>query len=983
MSTHNSIRHAVRYALLTSAAAAAAGPAFAADQTIQEVVVTGSRIAQPNLETTSPVTQVTSQDIAVQGVTRVEDLVNQLPQAFAAQNASVSNGATGTATVNLRGLGSPRTLVLIDGRRMPYGGVTNSAADLNQIPAAMVERVEVLTGGASAAYGSDAIGGVVNFIMKKDFEGVQVDAIYGLYQHNNDYGGPGAVKLRDVIAGRAQSNPGQFQLPDDSVTDGEAREFNITMGVSTEDGRGNITAYAGVRDNKAVLQRDRDYSACSLSSNPTTSFACGGSNTAAPAYFYGGGRKLTIDSTTGNTFRTFDPSTDQYNFGPSNYYQRPDTRYVLGAMGHYELAEIADVYTQLMFSDYESVAQVAPGGAFFDTKSINCDNPLLSAQQLGVIGCDATKIANGDSVPLYLGRRNVEGGGRQSRFENTSFRAVLGVRGQVSENWNYDASLQYSAVVADQSALNFFHKTRLARALDVVTDPTTGAPVCRSVLDGTDPNCRPYNPFSNGGVTADALNYLQVPGLQQGKIEQEIYAASMTGDLGAYGIKSPFAQEGVKVAFGIENRYDRLKNTTDDPSSQFLLSGSGGPVIGLSGSTKVLDLFTELRVPLVQDKPFAEQLGLELAYRNSDYDPITTDTYKIGADWAPVQDVRFRASYQRAVRAPNVVELFTSQGAGLFDLPGDPCGTALIGTAGEASRDACIASGVPAAVFDDPARRSRLDSPAGQFNLLQGGNPNLKPETSDTYTYGVIIQPRFLPHLAMSIDYFDISIDDTISTVGPDTSLQACYFSNDAGSCARIHRNAGNGSLWQGTGQVVDLNTNIGSLSTKGVDLSVGYTGLELGGLGELSFNLVGTYMDELTYVSGINGVAPTECKNKFSGALCGVPSPDWRHHFRMGWETPWNVDLSLTWRYYGAVTNVATSQQDNIDYKLGARSFFDLAANWAVTEKASVLLGINNVLDKDPPITSAVGNTGNGNTFPQTYDSLGRWIFMRGQVQF
>ena len=191
MSTSNSIRHAVRYALLTSAAAAAAGPAFAADQTIQEVVVTGSRIAQPNLETTSPVTQVTADDIAVQGVTRVEDLVNQLPQAFAAQNASVSNGATGTATVNLRGLGSPRTLVLIDGRRMPYGGVTNSAADLNQIPAAMVERVEVLTGGASAAYGSDAIGGVVNFIMKKDFEGVQFDAMYGLYQHNNDLRRPG------------------------------------------------------------------------------------------------------------------------------------------------------------------------------------------------------------------------------------------------------------------------------------------------------------------------------------------------------------------------------------------------------------------------------------------------------------------------------------------------------------------------------------------------------------------------------------------------------------------------------------------------------------------------------------------------------------------------------------------------------------------------------------------------------------------------
>ncbi len=200
MSTSNSIRRAVHYALLTSATAAVSMPVFAADQTIQEVVVTGSRIAQPNLETTSPVTQVTAEDVITQGVTKIEDLVNQLPQAFAAQNATVANGSTGTATVNLRGLGSARTLVLVDGRRLPYGGVTNSAADLNQIPTALVERVEVLTGGASAVYGSDAVAGVVNFIMKKDFEGVQIDGQYSLYQHNNDFSGPGRTELRDVIS---------------------------------------------------------------------------------------------------------------------------------------------------------------------------------------------------------------------------------------------------------------------------------------------------------------------------------------------------------------------------------------------------------------------------------------------------------------------------------------------------------------------------------------------------------------------------------------------------------------------------------------------------------------------------------------------------------------------------------------------------------------------------------------------------------------
>jgi iron complex outermembrane receptor protein len=983
MSTSNSIRRAVHYALLTSATASVAMPVYAQEQTtqqetaLQEVVVTGSRIAQPNLQGTSPVTQVTAEDVAVQGVTRIEDLVNQMPQAFAAQNATISNGATGTATINLRGLGSPRTLVLVDGRRLPYGGVTSESAapDVNSIPAAMVERVELLTGGASAAYGSDAVAGVVNFIMKKDFEGVMFDATLGAYQHKNDFGGPGETKLRDVISANSQLNPQQFQLPDSNVTDGEAREFNVMMGVSTEDGRGNITLYAGVRDNKKVLQRDRDYSACSLSANPTESFACGGSATSFPGYFYQDGAAFTIDQTTGNTFRPFNEDSDLYNFGPVNHYQRPDRRYSLGAFGHYELAEFAEVYSQLMFTDYESVAQIAPGGNFFDTSTINCDNPTLSAQQLATIGCDAAAIAAGDSVTLYMARRNTEGGGRQQRFAKSSFRALAGIRGAISENWDYDASVQYSSGITDASANNYFHKTRLVRALDVISDPVTGAPVCRSVVDGTDPNCVPYNPFQIGGVTEDALNYLQVPGLQQGKIEQEIYQAVVTGDLGGYGVQSPFAQESIKVAFGVEQRYDRLDNVTDDPTSADLLSGTGGPTIGISGSTKVLDLFTEVRLPLVQDVTFADQLGMELAYRRSDYDPVTTDTYKIGMDWAPVEDVRFRASYQRAVRAANVVELFTAQGFNLFDLPGDPCGADLAGTPGAASDAACLADGVPAALLRSPS----LDSPAGQYNFLQGGNQELAPEESDTYSYGVILQPSFLPNLSMSIDYFDIDIQDTISTFGSSATVDACYFQGDQEACDRINRDA-NGNLWRGDGHVEDLNINIGSLSTKGWDLSLSYTGVELGAFGDLSFNLVGTILDELITVPGPNS-DPIECQGKFSGDICETPSPEWRHHFRIGWSSPWNTDVALTWRYYDSVTNIAPGTVDNIDYELGARSYFDIAASWAATEKTTIRLGINNVADKDPPLSSAVGTTGNGNTYPQTYDALGRWIFLRAQV--
>jgi outer membrane receptor protein involved in Fe transport len=983
---------------MSAVAAAATLPAQAqeADE-VDTIVVTGSRIRTANLEGTSPVTQVTSEDIATQGVTRVEDLITQLPQAFAAQNSTVANGATGAATVSLRNLGAARTLVLIDGRRMPYGSVFDSAADLNQIPSAMVERVEILTGGASAVYGSDAVAGVVNFIMKKDFEGVQLDAQYGFYQHNNSFGGPGETKLRDVISGRGETNPAQFQLPSDNVTDGESIEASILLGASTEDGRGNITAYATVRDNNEVMQGDRDYSACSL--GPTVgvyydpivvfdSLQCGGSSTAYPGRFISfsenalDGGDFTVE---GNTFRPFDGSVDQYNFGPLNHYQRPDTRYSLGAFGHYELAESADVYTQLMFNDYESVAQIAPGGEFIteQTFQINCDNPLMTAEQLAQIGCTAPT----DFIDMWIGRRNVEGGGRQDTFHNTGFRGVVGLRGAISENWDYDASAQYSKGNASGRTLNRFVLERSRRALDVIVDPdpdsaTFGQPVCRSVVDGTDPLCVPYNIFdlTGAGPSEEALTYLQAPSVSTARIDQEIYTGSVTGDLGGIGLQSPFASESIQVALGVERRTDRVEFVPDLALQAQLLGGQGGPTTPLNGSAKVTDYFGELRIPLVQDAPFADQLSVDFAYRYSDYDDLTTDTYKVGADWAPVEDIRFRGSYQRAVRAANVIELFTAQGFNLFDMDatGDPCGPSQTATLEE-----CLATGVPEILPNGQPGYGNglLTSPAGQYNFLQGGNTELTPEESDTYTFGIILQPRFLPKLVMSIDYFDIEITNAVSTFGAENAIIACYTNDDPLACDKLHRDPTTGGLWSGDGHVEDLNVNIGGFNTTGYDLNLTYAGVELGRFGSLNFNLTGTYLDELIEDPG-GGFPTYDCAGQYSGE-CDTPSPEWRHHFRIGWESPWNVDASLTWRYYDSVTLFRPLSTQQLDYELAEQNYFDLAAEWHVTEKASVLLGVNNVTDEDPPISATVGTTGNGNTYPQTYDSLGRWVFLRGSIGF
>jgi outer membrane receptor protein involved in Fe transport len=382
----------------------------------------------------------------------------------------------------------------------------------------------------------------------------------------------------------------------------------------------------------------------------------------------------------------------------------------------------------------------------------------------------------------------------------------------------------------------------------------------------------------------------------------------------------------------------------------------------------------EARVPIAQDQAFAESLSFDTAYRYSDYgDGVQTDTYKFGLEWAPVQDVRFRASYQKAVRAANIVELFTAQGFNLFDMDGDPCGADNRNP--EASDAECIASGVPAGQVGAPS----LDSPAGQYNFLQGGNTALTPEEADTYSYGIVFTPRFAPGLAITVDYFDIKIEDTISTFGAENTLDACYINNDAAACGRINRAPG-GQLWVGNGNVVDTNINIGSLSTKGYDINMTYTGLEMGRFGSLNFNLTGTLLDELITEPG-PGIDPYDCVGFYS-SVCFTPKPEWRHRFRTSWVTPWDLDLSLTWRYYGSTEGFGFDPA-RIDYELPAEDYFDLAANWAITEKATVALGINNVLDDNPSISATVGTTGNGNTYPQSYDALGRYVFIRATVDF
>jgi outer membrane receptor protein involved in Fe transport len=996
-----------------------AGPVEAADPTVDsegdpdgqeegDIVVTGSRIPQPNLTSVSPVTVVNNQEIKLQGTVRTEDLINSLPQVFAEQGGNLSNGASGTATANLRGLGSQRTLVLVNGRRLVPGDPFSSAADLNFIPSTVVDRVDVLTGGASSVYGSDAIAGVVNFIMDTDFEGIRLDGQYSFYNHDNSSqtGIIGALNRRG------------FSYPGGTVADGGAVDLAAQIGAGFDDGRGNVVAYATYRKLNSITQDKRDYSACAsqartpeqVTADPARRVDCGGSATSANGTIFTNFATLQIGPN-----RTLIPGFTPFNFAPTNYYQRPDERYTFGAFANYEIKESLRPYLEVMFMDDRTLAQIAPSGNFFNTASINCDNPLLSAQQRAILCAPNNLVgftadnpntpANEATPPTvfidqngnpyfqgvaYIGRRNVEGGGRVDDLQHTSFRTVVGMRGDLSRIWSYDAYYQFGQVNYADTYLNDFSVTRLNRAIDVVTGPN-GTPVCRSTLNGQDANCVPYDVFVLNGVTPAALNYLQTPGFQRGFTKQSVLSGSVTGALGEYGLQSPWSEEGVGIALGVEYRKDSLQLETDVAFQTGDLAGQGAPTLPSQGAFDVREAFAEARIPIVTDS-FLHNLSVELGYRYSDYElkdqnrGFKTNTYKVGVDFAPVRDIRFRAAYNRAVRAPNIQELFATQRVALNGNQ-DPCA----GTTPAAPLAACQAMGVTAAQYG-----TIIGNPAGQYNGLIGGNANLVPEKATTKTLGFVLQPRMLPRFALTVDGFDIEVDQAIQQIGQDTILDVCVQTRDPAFCGLVRRDARGSLFLTNQGFVIDTTQNIGGVSTRGIDAQASYS-MDVGSMGGLSFSVVGTYLDKLVVNTGVSD--PYDCVGLY-GLRCGTPNPEWRHKARVTFTMPNGIGLSAQWRHFGSVKVDRSSAQATLNgafapfnAKLPAQDYLDLVLTARIGDHYNFRLGANNILDNDPPIigsngTSAVINacpsvTCSGNTFPQVYDALGRYIFAGVTLDF
>lgn len=1010
------------------ALAQAPPPAAAAAPVMEEIVVTGSRIPVPaNISATSPTTIVSTQDIQLQGHTDITDVINQLPQNIIGANADFGNTSSpltstgGFATADLRGLGPQRTLVLVNGRRLGAGDPStanqNVAADIDQIPAALIERVEVVTGGASATYGSDAIAGVVNFILKKDFQGILIDGpYYGFTQHDqhNHY--------VQSLLGANDPNTGftAQPVPTGNVRDGYKHDISLVMGTNFAEGNGNATDYFSYHDQQPVTGSSRDFSDCQLISNgqvASPSFSgveCLGSSNSnrftpkgiAP----GAGTRYTV---VGNQFLRWPQVGSSppaiFDFNNFEYLQREDKRFQAGVMAHEEVNDHFKPYMEFGWMRDRTSAVVAPSGLFTASNTqtpdgnelVNCSNPLLSAQQQALL-CTPAQIAGdkadpgskGNSADVQIGRRNIEGGGRDSIYDHNNFRLVAGTKGTISNAWTYDLYGSYYYVDTFQANDNYLSYGNVNKALQVTTDPVTGKPVC---ISGG--QCVPWNIFTTGGVTPAQLAYLETPGTASGNNTEQVAHVDFTGELGKYGIQLPWAKDGMAINLGAEHRKDTVTYNPDAAELSGQLAGFSGALVDINVHYNINEGFAELRVPLVHDLPGVYDLTADTGYRYSDYDTTgSTNTYKFEVQYAPIQDGRLRFSFDRAVRAPNLIELFVAPSYGQENVFGvDPCAGTPTATLAQ-----CERTGVtPAQYAVNPATgvNSITQCVSGQCGEVIQGNTQLQPEVAKTWSLGLSTTPSGLPGFNASLDYYHIRLENQIGNYPFATIFNGCLINNNPLYCSQIVRTpAGSltGATVQGGGYILQTDFNLGLAQVSGIDLQMNYRHRLAAGLGTLTASLNGAYLlhDIFTPYPGSGSF---DCAGLF-GTTCsnGSVNPHWRHNLRLNWDTPWNLLVSAQWRFIGPTLFDNNNSNpllfgneegayDAYNARIAGISYLDMSAVWHAASGVDVRLGVNNLLDKDPPLVPSFdisGNAGPANSWG-TYDYLGRQLFVAFSAKF
>ena len=1003
-------RNAMSAAALVCLGAALAPATVFAQETLERVEITGSRLKSVGNTSSSPISSVGKDTIDTIQPVAVEELIRGLPSSYPAIGPSVNNGSNGTASIDLRGLGSNRTLVLFNGKRFvpaTLGGVI----DTNNVPVSLLERVDLVTGGASATYGADAVAGVVNFVTKRNFSGIEATTLFSESQKGD--------------AGRVKND--------------------LTMGVNLPDGAGNVALHVGTTRTNPLQLAQREYARTVISS--ATGKPGGFSTTAVPAQWAGmpdpiSGQQ-TIDASTGFLRTASGPSApDGYNTNPPNYFETPLTRTQVTALGHFRINNSVEAYTEIFHTKSNVTLNLAPSGTFGVGLNIPIGNPyitdkvrnqlcsayltaelakplvapagkpntpLQSAAMVAALQPAACVQGSKTEIAANIGRRFVEAGPRIYTYDNTTTQYTAGLRGDIAflNTWSFDAYYQNGRSDQLQQTGNGFSSSKLQQAVRAIS--TTACTV-------TTGGCVPINLFgAAGSITPEMLAYLRTPTFATTQVRQEVTNVSANGEVAI--AKSPFASSPLNLAVGYENRKVFGANASDAViQTQGELLGSGAPTPDRNGKLEFNETFMEANLPLISNMPFIRALNLEGGYRDTKFKTGTGGSqnygsWKGGMDWTPIKGLRFRGERQKATRAPNVNELYQPVTTGLATLTIDPCQLKKIGaplTGEDAAAKAaltalCQQTGVPAGQVGAVSAPS-----SGQINNTAGGNPNLGPEKAHTNTFGVVWEPGFVDSLSLSLDYWKIKIDGAVSSATAGQVINGCYdpklnptLSTNV-FCQAIQRDALSGNL-NGVGNkgVVTQSSNLGAYNYSGVDLGATYRlplkAIGAPAMGRLDFDLQLSYLKRAD-IKTLPTLATIE-QAGFYGVDVSTPYTKNRFSQRTTWSVG-DLTIGYNWRHIGpsevqkdkqfqAATD--TTKEVKAAYlpeysKIKAFDYFDLNASWQVLKHLKINTTINNVFDKQPPIVGtgiAPGAVNFGNTMPGVYDVIGRRFTVSATATF
>lgn len=978
------ITQSVRAGLLTSACliafpqmslAADDAEEKTAEKDVEVISVTGSRIRQPGSESTSPITSIGADELNLQQQPEIERVLRSMPFTIPGDGGNVNNGTAGAATVDLRGLGPERNLILLNGKRMvPFS--FDGEVDTATIPTALVERIDVVTGGASAVYGSDAIAGAVNFVLKRNFEGVELK---GNHSRTGD-------------------------------SDGDTNNFSLTLGSNFEDDKGNAVLSIGWMERDPILLGARSLGLLGIDTADGANYeqflageppippeaGCGGPNvvksggstTAIPTRFsiVGGGAAASGQF---REDRTLGTECSRFNFNPFNYYQTPQDRYSATAMAHYAVSDNLEVSGSFNYTNTTVVQQVAPSGTFGQAFQLPLANPFIGAQARqfmldagngalaagllsnGTGAADNWQDINGNGVvdmddylKVQLRRRTLELGARTERYDSDMFQLNLGVDGVINDDWDWDATFQYGESNRTRVRDGYTNLTNIQAALD-----STDGVTCKN----GDSTCVPIDLFGGfGTITEEMAGYARAIALVQEKYEQTIFNIAFNGVIPE--IEVPGSAGPLALSVGFEHRDESGLQEPDEclklaPSS--CQGGAGGNLLPVSGGFRVDEFFMEAILPLVDGAAFADSLELEFGYRTADYTTVgSNDTWKVGLNWKPTDTVLIRVMQQEATRAPNVGELASPVVTGLDNAKQDPCSVANAANIDATLHALCVSTGM-----SDAQVGAVQDVISGQVNTFDGSDPNNLPgeEVAETITAGIVWTPEFdmFTDFTISLDYYDIDIEDVIGEFSAQEILDACYIAGNANECAKVKRVGGDLTI-SGSG-VERFTTNLDFIKAEGLELGIRAV-YELDTMGDLSFSAnVNKYLTQESQSSDFARVI--DCKGLYGTSCDPVAELRWVQ------RTTWSYNdftFSALWRFTDAV-EVEPVEADSVFepfQTIGSYSYWDLTGTYVFAENITLSLGVDNVFDKEPPVVgNEAGDTSSnsGNTFPSNYDMLGR----------